>query len=288
MVIINRWVNKMKLNDANKMNEEVRAAWEENADYWDNYMGEGNDFVEVLCWPAIKRLIDAKAGGRILDIACGNGLTSRRLAEMGFEVVAFDFSENMITNAISRSQRYGDRIQYHVLDATDEDSLLALGEQRYHAALSNMALFDMAQIEPLFNALPIILIPNSSFVFSLMHPCFNNPYAKLAAEMDDRSGKVVTEYSVRVTNYLNPGAEYGVALRDQPKKQVYFHRPIQEIFETGFNAGFVIDGLEERAFPADHPPGSSQLSWGPNFSNIPPVMVVRMRLSSSLSGSKAD
>jgi len=41
----------------------------------------------------------------------------------------------------------------------------------------------------------------------------------------------------------------------------------------------VLDGLEERAFPPDHPSTRDYLSWGANFSEIPPVLVARMRLS---------
>jgi SAM-dependent methyltransferase len=268
----------MKNKRINQTNEDARMAWEENADYWNDYIGEGNDFVEVLCWPAIRRLLGVKPGSRILDIACGNGLTSRRLADLGYQVTAFDFSTQMIKNAVNRSKDYDERIRYYVLDATDENSLLSLGERQFDGAICNMALFDMAQIEPLFNALSQLLVEDSCFVFSLMHPCFNNPYAKLAGEMDDRTGKVVTEYSVRVTRYLSHGTEFGVALRDQPKPQLYFHRPLQMQFAAGFNAGFVIDGLEERAFPVDHPKGRTPLSWGSNFSEIPPVMVVRMLL----------
>lgn len=269
----------MKNMDIQSLNEETHQAWEENADYWDGYMGEGNDFVEVLCWPVFERFLDVKPGAKILDIACGNGLTSRRLATMGFKVTAFDFSSKMIEIAVKHSADFGDQIQYHVIDATDEASLLSLGKRKFDAAISNMALFDMAQIKPLFQTLPKLLVPGSHFVFSMMHPCFNNPYVKLTAEMDDRSGRVITEYSIRIFRYLTPDVEYGVALRDQPQKQLYFHRPLQELFQAGFENGFVIDGLEERAFPPDHASGSSLLTWNSNFSEIPPVMVIRMRLS---------
>ena len=44
-----------------------------------------------------------------------------------------------------------------------------------------------------------------------------------------------------------------------------------------FEAGFVIDALEERAFPPDHPPGSHPLTWGPALSEIPPVLIARAR-----------
>ena len=64
--------------------EFTRDAWEDNAEIWDERMGdEGNDFFNLLCWPAIASLLDIRPGRRYLDIACGNGLTSCRLAALG-------------------------------------------------------------------------------------------------------------------------------------------------------------------------------------------------------------
>jgi 2-polyprenyl-3-methyl-5-hydroxy-6-metoxy-1,4-benzoquinol methylase len=70
-------------------NEETRDAWEQNAAYWDERIGEGNDFVEVLIWPAVQRLLELQPGECVLDAACGNGLYARRLAALGADVVAF-------------------------------------------------------------------------------------------------------------------------------------------------------------------------------------------------------
>jgi hypothetical protein len=39
-----------------------------------------------------------------------------------------------------------------------------------------------------------------------------------------------------------------------------------------FDAGFVLDALEERAFPPDHPTGRNPLSWSGKFSELPPVL----------------
>ena len=149
----------MTIEDLRRANEETREAWNQNAAFWDERMGEGNDFVEVLIWPATERLLELRSGERVLDIACGNGLSSRRLAAMGAEVVAFDFSEEMIAYARERTTEHTDRIEYLVLDATDEAALLALGEDQFDAALCNMALFDVADIEPLMHALARLLRP---------------------------------------------------------------------------------------------------------------------------------
>ena len=141
-----------------------------------------------------------------------------------------------------------------------------------------MALFDMAEIGPLVRALPRLLRPGGRFVFSVLHPCFNSPHMALVGEMEDREGDIVTVYSVKVLRYITPTVTHAAAIRGQPKLQLVFHRPLQVLFGTFFEAGFVLDGLEERAFPPGHPSGREPLSWGGKFSEIPPVLVARMRL----------
>jgi hypothetical protein len=141
-----------------------------------------------------------------------------------------------------------------------------------------MALFDMAEIGPLVRTLPRLLRPGGRFVFSVIHPCFNSPHMALVGEVEDREGDIVTVYSVKVFRYMTPTVTHAAAIRGQPKPQLIFHRPLQVLFGTCFEAGFVLDGLEERAFPPDHPSGREPLSWGGKFSEIPPVLVARMRL----------
>ena len=253
----------------------TRDAWEANAEVWDARMGdEGNDFFNILCWPAIATLLDIQPGQHILDIACGNGLTSRRLAALGAKVTAFDFSDNLIERAKAR-ENPDSRIEYRVIDATEEDELLSLGAASYESALSNMALFDMAEIETLFRILPRLLKPGGTFVFSLTHPAFNNASSMhVVEEFDD--GEIKTIYSVKISRYMTPYHAQGLALLSQPRPQLYFERPLQTYLHLGFQYGFVLDGFEERAFPPDHPQ-TSPLGWGGKFSEIPPVLIARFR-----------
>jgi 2-polyprenyl-3-methyl-5-hydroxy-6-metoxy-1,4-benzoquinol methylase len=258
-------------------NRWAQNVWNENADFWDTRMGEGNDFVEYLVWPPTQQLLALQPGQQVLDIACGNGLTSRRLAALGARVVAFDFAANMIRHARRRTVRHADAITYHVLDATDEAALLALGEGRFDAALCNMALFDMAEIRPLLSALTRLLRPSAPFVFSVLHPCFNGPDIVQVGEQHERDGEIYTLYSIKVFSYLSTDVKAGLATRGQPRAQPIFHRPLHVLLGACFQAGFVLDGLEESAFPPDHPPHPNPLSWGSNFSEIPPVLIARVR-----------
>src|SRR5512142_3171753 len=112
-------------------NQFSRDAWEANAETWDARMGdEGNDFFNVLCWPSIASFLDIQPDQHILDIACGNGLTSRRLAALGAKVAAFDFSTNLIEKAKARENPYS-KIDYRIIDATNEEHLLDLGERQF-------------------------------------------------------------------------------------------------------------------------------------------------------------
>jgi len=242
--------------------------------------------LNLLCWPVLASFLGSSApsrssvgkakpwaGQHILDIACGNGLTSRRLAALGAKVTAFDFSANLIEKAKARENPHS-LIEYRVIDATDEMQLLSLGEQTFDSALSNMALFDIADIETLFRTLPRLLKPNGIFVFSLTHPAFNNASAMHVAEEMDVEGEIKTVYSVKISRYMTPYQAKGLALRNQPQPQMYFERPLQYYLNLGFQNGFVLDGLEERAFPPDSPQ-TFPLGWGGKFSEIPATLIAR-------------
>ncbi len=270
------------MTESQRHNLESQAAWDANAEVWDARMGdEGNDFFRILQWPAIASFLAPRPADRILDAACGNGLTSRKLVGLGATVTAFDFSAALIELARGRPNP-GGRIRYHILDATDENALLEclLPAAPFDSALCNMALFDMPEIAPLFRALRRLLKPGGVFVFSLAHPAFNNSSAVHVVEEVDDQGEIKTVYAIKVSRYMTPYTARGLALRDQPRAQRYFERPLQDYLNAGFENGFVLDGFAERAFPPEHP-ASHPLSWGGQFSEIPPVLVARMRLLST-------
>jgi 2-polyprenyl-3-methyl-5-hydroxy-6-metoxy-1,4-benzoquinol methylase len=252
-------------------NDDARRAWDTNAAYWDARMAEGNDFFEVLIWPAVSALLAIAPGERVLDLACGNGLTSRRLAAAGARVCAVDFSEAMLERARARSTD----IDYRRVDVCDGPALSALGA--FDAVLCNMAIMDIAEVAPMMNGVAAALRPGGRCVLSLMHPAFNNPWSIQMAELEDRDGTLVTVHAVKVPRYLTVGSRLGNAMPGQPVPHPYFHRPLGALLQPAFAAGFVLDALEERAFPPGHASGSSPLSWSGRFSEIPPVLVTRLR-----------
>src|SRR5215208_5382386 len=83
--------------------DENRRIWDANARWWDERIGDGNDFQTLLIEPATERLLQPQRGDMILDAACGAGRFARRMAELGATVVAFDYSGEFIARARERT-----------------------------------------------------------------------------------------------------------------------------------------------------------------------------------------
>jgi 2-polyprenyl-3-methyl-5-hydroxy-6-metoxy-1,4-benzoquinol methylase len=216
-------------------------------------------------------------GEVVLDVACGNGVSSRRLAQQGAKVVAFDFSELFIELARGRDVGSANPVDYRVIDATDETQMMTLGVGRFDAAISNMALMDIADIETLLSAVSKLLKPGGRFVFSQAHPCFNIRGVKMVAEEEDVEGELRVTYALKVSKYkdVQPGKVLGMV--GQPAAQYWFQRTLSDLFNACFRAGFVLDGIEEPSF-GDETPMKDLFSWA-NLKGIPPVLVARMRLA---------
>ena len=264
------------MTNRNPLNEEVRAIWDQNADFWDEHMGEGNGFHKLLIEPTQLELLNIVGGEVILDAACGNGQFARKMSELGGHVIAVDASERMIEHAKARSAGHPGQIEFRVCDCTDGEQLLTLGERRFDHVVCTMALMDMAEIEPLVSASAKLLKVGGRFVFSMLHPCFNSGLTKQGLERHDIGGELVEEYFVKVSHYSKQMTTKGLAMLGQPAPQYYFHRPLAALFEPFFAAGFVLDGLAEPSFGTD---ADRQKTFDMVFQEIPPALVARFRLT---------
>lgn len=111
--------------------------------------------------------------------------------------------------------------------------------------------------------------------------------------------------SKTIENYLDVPPYHGVAIYGQPAQQVgkflsmsdariflcliralhklrcdlwqlYFHRPIHELFSTFFKVGLVMDAVEEPAFTSEDAV-PEMIHATPNFTQLPTILAFRMR-----------
>lgn len=217
-------------------------SWEENAEFWDDKMGDkSNSFHRDIVRPNVEKLLELKEDDFVLDIACGNGNFSERMALQGAKVVAFDYSPKMIKLAIKRRKEVLNKVNFRVCDATDYNMLMELkSDILFNKAVSNMAIMDISKITPLFNAVYDMLAENGIFVFATHHPCF----------------------TFKNDDYFTSCINKGVAIDGQPMLQNYYHRSISDILNIAFNKGFVLDGFYEAPFKDE---------------NTPIIMTIRLR-----------
>ena len=101
--------------------EESKKIWEENAQFWDNAMGdESNEFHREVVRPKVTELLSPNPADYILDIACGNGNYSSYLAQRGASVVAFDYSKKMIHSTTSSIQQGNNQSKQRISPRTCE------------------------------------------------------------------------------------------------------------------------------------------------------------------------
>lgn len=272
---------ELNAQSTDELNQISQQRWNEKAASWDEAIGaEGNDFHQILIAPTVTDLLAMRAGERLFDVACGNGQFSRQMAADGVTVVAVDSSSVFLERARVHTQNAGaeieQRIAYHHVDATDEEALLAFGEDGlFDAAVCNNAIMDMAEIEPLFRALSKLLRPGGRFVFAVTHPCFNGASARRIAYEENVDGRLQAVYAVQVSRYLEEEVGLGTGMAGEALPHYYFERPINALLRVGFETGFVVDGFEEPKYIAQSE-SKSALGWS-NYRQLPPSLIVRMR-----------
>ncbi|KAI9777763.1 MAG: hypothetical protein M1839_008558 [Geoglossum umbratile] len=255
-------------------------SWDTNAASWDSYMGpNGNHFVTYLELPSLSSLLSPRPGEHALDLATGNGLVARWLAEQGCAVSASDGSAEMVRIA---RDRVGEDVRWSVVNLADEAAFGPLVREAlelggFDVISLNMAIMSLDTLVPLANALPKLLKPRTGrFAAALLHPAFMTLGASRRVDaVEDSSGNRGFEhkYSVEIRRYLDvpPGACRAVP--GLPVEATYFHRPLHALFAPFFAAGLVLDGLEEPGFKA----GGDVVGGWDKFSQIPPILVFRLR-----------
>jgi len=124
-----------------------------NGQSWDPETYQRNaGFVSELGTPLIARL-DPRPGERILDLGCGDGVLTERLAESGAEVVGVDASREQVEAARQRG-----------LDARVMDGRALTFKQEFDAVFSNAALHWMSEPAAVLRNVHAALKPKGRFI----------------------------------------------------------------------------------------------------------------------------
>ena len=158
--------------------------------------GSGGDVQRFIVAPAILEMIGPVNGKGVLDLFCGAGYFSRRLASLGAKVTAVDSSERLIGIARQINEREHFHIQYAVAEPTD---LSVIEDSMFDDIVCNMGVMSTRDLSGTVSELARLVKLGGRFIFSIVHPCFSMPDA---CWIRDPDGKLLYE---AVDNYFTEG-----------------------------------------------------------------------------------
>jgi len=231
--------------------------WEHVAGWYDQLVSERrSDHHDEVVHPGVLRLLETKAGERILDVACGQGELCRLIASQRLEggeaaVVGVDASPTLIEAARERSPEH---LTFEVGDAQSLDE--NLGE--FDGACCVLALMNIDDLDGALRSVTARLRPGGRLVAVVMHPAFRvtgasdwdyddrgatpTQYRRVGAYLSDRSDEIV----------MNPGA---VSDGAKPVVTTTHHRSIGRYVRSCGRAGLLVDSVEEWASTRQSEPG---------------------------------
>ncbi len=232
--------------------------WEAMVDWWDEQLGdEGDLWHRTLIDPPVMELLGPVTGQRVLDLACGNGYLSRKLARLGATVTSVDATAPIIERARAHETREPLGITYHVTDAAHLDML---ADSSFDIVVSNMALMDIEDAAGAISEAARVLRPSGRFIASFSHPCFD--------KVNDSGWEINIIYPTttiwrKITRYREI-AEASLPWLKAPGQIIHtraFHRPLSWYFRTLRAAGLVVAVLEEPAPTQEFLDSSPQGQW---------------------------
>lgn len=211
-------------------------------------------------WPALRALLPALDGLRVVDLGCGFGWFCRWARAHGAaRVTGYDLSENMLARA--RATTDDAAIAYVRADL----DRLALPAASADLVYSSLALHYLEHLDRLVAAVQDALVPGGRFVFSVEHPLFTAP-SQPAWRMADDGARTwpldrYLDEGPRTTDWLAPGV-------------VKQHRTLATYVNLLLARGFALDRIEEWG------PTPAQIAARPDWAverDRPPFLLVAAR-----------
>ena len=134
-------------------------------DRWATVYDHDRNPLLVLEEPLIDDALGDVAGLKVLDLGCGTGRHSLRLAGRGATVTALDFSEGMLAEA--RRKPGGGAVEFLVHDLHEP---LPFADGTFDAAVSGLVLEHLQDLGPFFAEMFRVLKPGARAAVSAMHP----------------------------------------------------------------------------------------------------------------------
>ena len=232
---------------------EVAQYWEANAETWTRHARAGHDiYRDALNTPAFLSILPPVEGLLGLDIGCGEGSNTRRLARLGARVHGIDVAPTFIRHARATEADDPLGILFHVADGT----ALPFPDCSFDFATAFMSLMVMPDQARVLVEAQRVLRPGGFLQFSILHPCFMPAYRKVLREPDGSVRAIeiagyFDDIDGRLDTWWFESVPREERERTQPFRTPRFHRTLSGWVEIIRQAGLVIEQLAEPCASAE-------------------------------------
>lgn len=231
--------------------EDAMQCWDDAAEEFAGRFKRDEEFFHKhFINPAFLNLLGDLTGKAVLDVACGEGHFSRKLAEQtkgDVRITGIDASKRLIDIAQKKNESFSRSVRFQVGDASH---LEGLSSNSFDVAICNMALMFIKRYEEAIQEVARVLKPHGRFVFSLLHPCFLTPGSGWILE-DSLDKKTRKRIGWKTDNYHLKLVYHGVMVECDTKETYYFCRTLEDYFRALRRAGFVVEDLREPLPPKE-------------------------------------
>lgn len=126
----------------------------------------GEQFESMLT--QISDLLEIHSDDTLLDLCCGNGIFTQRLASMAADAVGVEFSGAFVK--IADGNFGADKLRFHQLDVRELEGLSTLEERKFSKVLMYAALqhFERSDLEPLLRKILELSAQNVTIVLGFV------------------------------------------------------------------------------------------------------------------------
>lgn len=227
--------------------KENAAYWEANAETWTQLSRAGHDvYRDGQNTPAFLAMLPPVAGLLGLDIGCGEGENTRRVARLGAQMKAIDIAPTFVRHAKAMEEQEPLGIEYQLGDG----AALPFPEASFDFVTAFMSLMDMPDLPQALAEIKRVLRPGGFVQASILHPCFCPLYRKpvraedgsiraveLARYFDSADGEIETWCFSTIPLVKK------VTVR--PFRIPRFHRTLSSWFRLIYSTGLVLEELGE-------------------------------------------
>ena len=142
------------------------AIFDKEAKIYDEwYKSKLGNFVDEAETRCVFDLFKAKKGMKVLDVGCGTGNFSIKLAKMGCEVVGIDVSEEMLKVAEAKVREEGLNIKFYKMDAHQ----MEFEDNTFDGVLSVTAFEFLKEPEKAIEEIFRVLKPNGQLLIGTIN-----------------------------------------------------------------------------------------------------------------------